>query len=288
MTGVLARAESVSLQTDPFPHLLIDNALDPETYTSLAALFPSLDDVNRRGRRIQNNHLYLLSAPEVISNPQIAEAWRAFFRYHVSAAFWRDALPLVKEHLLTIHPDLEALAGRAIEDFRVAIRQKSSEFTEEISLDCQFGVNSPVTRGSSVRSAHVDHPTKLFNALLYCRAPEDDTPGGDLVLYRCTGTPAYSNGSSILPTRIVAAKRIAYRANRLVLFLNSPWSVHGVAPRPRTPHVRRYINFLCEFRQPLFEIERASASTRYFEAARTILRRRPSRSAQHEEVEEVI
>ncbi len=276
MTSVLARARRLSLQTDPFPHLLLDDALDPEGYAALAAQFPSLDDVNRRGRRIENNHLYLLSAPDVLANAQIAPSWHEFFRYHVSAAFWRDALPLVKSHLLTIHPGLEELAERPLEEFRVGVRDKGAAFTEEISLDCQFGVNSPVTRGSSVRSAHVDHPTKLFNALLYCRAPDDDTPGGDLVLYRCTGTPAYSNGSSILPTRIVAAKRIAYRANRLVLFLNSPWSVHGVAPRPPTPHVRRYINFLCEFRQPLFEIERASTSTRFLETALTLLRRRPA------------
>ena len=208
-----------------------------------------------------------------MSNERIAPEWREFFRYHVSGEFWRDALRLVKSHLLTINPGLEELAGRPLEDFRSVVREKAAEFGEEISLDCQFGVNSPVTRRSSVRSPHLDHPTKLFNALLYCRAPDDDTPGGDFILYRRTGPLVYSEGSSILPTRVVVAKRIAYRANRLVLFLNSPWSVHGVAPRPPTPHVRRYINFLCEFRQPLFQIERAPTLTRYFETARAAVLR---------------
>jgi hypothetical protein len=271
MISVLGRAGSLTLETDPFPHLVIDDALDAETYAALAAKFPSVDLVNRRGRRVKNNHLYLLSACDVISNEQIAPEWREFFRYHVSVKFWRDALPLVKSHLLTINPGLEKLAGRPLEDFRVVIREKDAEFGEEISLECQFGVNSPVIRKSSVRSPHLDHPTKLFNALLYCRAPDDDTPGGDLVLYRRTGPLVYSKGSSIMPTRVVAGKRIAYRANRLVLFLNSSWSVHGVTPRPQTPHVRRYINFLCEFRQPLFEIERAATLTRFFETARAAL-----------------
>ncbi len=277
MTSVLGRAGSLTLQTEPFPHLLIDDALDPDTYASLAAQFPPIDIVNRRGRRIQNNHLYLLSAADVVADQRIAPIWQEFFRHHVSVQFWRDALPLIKAQLLTINPGLEALAGRSLEDFRVAVREKDRAFSEEISLDCQFGVNSPVVRRSSVRSPHLDHPTKLFNALLYCRAPQDDTPGGDLILYRRVAPLVYSEGSSIMPTRVVEAKRIAYRANRLVLFLNSPWSVHGVAPRPQTPHVRRYINFLCEFRLPLFELDRAPALTRYFENARAAVRKSLSR-----------
>jgi hypothetical protein len=284
MTSVLSRAGALALATDPFPHLLIDDALEPQIYASLAEQFPSIDIVNRRGRPVKNNHLYLLSAQDVMEDVRIAQAWRDFFRYHVSVQFWRDALPLIKSQLLTINPGLETLAGRPLEEFRVAVREKDAEFEQEISLDCQFGMNSPVIRRSSVRSPHLDHPSKLFNALLYCRAPDDDTPGGELILYRRTGPLAYSDGSSILPTRVVAAKRIAYRANRLVLFLNSPWSVHGVAPRPQTPHVRRYVNFLCEFRQPLFDVERASALTRYLETARAAMQRVTANRAPLEEV----
>lgn len=282
MINVLARARSMTLETDPFPHLVIDDALDGALYQTLAAQFPSVDVVNRRGRRIRNNHLYLLSAPDVAAHPDITPAWKAFFRYPVSVEFWRDILPLVKSQLLTINPGLEKLAGRPLESFRVAVREKDDEFVEEISLDCQFGVNSPVIRASSVRSPHLDRPTKLFNALLYCRAPEDDTPGGGLILYRATGPLVHSEGSSILPTRVVAAKRIAYRANRLVLFLNSPWSVHGVEQRPKTPHVRRYINFLCEFKQPLFDVPRLSVAARYYETARAVVVRTFSQNREPE------
>jgi hypothetical protein len=106
-----------------------------------------------------------------------------------------------------------------------------------------------------VRSPHLDRPNKLFNALLYCRVPGDETPGGELILYRRRGPLVYSRGSAIMPTRIVEAKRVAYRANRLVLFLSSPWSVHGVAPRGCTSYLRRYLNFMCEYRDPLFEVQ---------------------------------
>ena len=270
MMSVLARAGPTRLQLDPFPHLLLDDALDSDTYAELTASFPSLNVVDRRGSAPKNNHLYLLSANNVITNPQIAPRWREFFSYHVSPQFWREALALVKEPLLEIHPNLERLAERPLEDFRVAMRDApgGSVHEPDIFLDCQFGLNSPVTRASSVRSPHLDRPTKLFNALLYCRAPDDPTPGGELILYRSTGPLMHGKGSSIVPTRVSAAKRIAYRPNRLVLFLNSPTSVHGVAPRPQTPHVRRYVNFLCEFKQPLFEVPRASRFVRSLESAR--------------------
>jgi hypothetical protein len=274
MINVLSRAADAKFELDPFPHVLIDDALDADVYANLAAQFPSLDVVNRRGKHIKNNHLYLLSARDVEANPDISDDWKAFFRFHVSADFWRSALPLIRTQLLAIHPTLERTAGRPLEDFRVVVRDHDATFDEEISLDCQFGTNSPVTRASSVRSPHLDRPSKLFNALLYCRAPEDDTPGGELVLYRPIAPLLYADGSSILPTRVEAVKRIAYRANRLVLFLNSPRAVHGVTPRPKTSHVRRYVNFLCEFRENLFDVQRAPRLTRAYESALAALRPR--------------
>jgi hypothetical protein len=274
MINVLSRAARATFELDPFPHMLIDDALDADVYGDLTAHYPSLDVINRRGGGLKNNHLYLLSARDVDAHPRISEDWKAFFRFHVSAAFWLSALPLLRTQLLAIHPTLEALAGKPLEDFGVIVRDHDGAFDEDISLDCQFGANSPVTRASSVRSPHLDRPSKLFNALLYCRAPDDDTPGGELVLYRPVAPLLYSDGSSVLPTRVVPVKRIAYRANRLVLFLNSPRAVHGVAPRPRTPHVRRYINFLCEFRESLFDVERAPPLTRAFEGMLAAMRPR--------------
>ncbi|HET6470702.1 MAG TPA: 2OG-Fe(II) oxygenase [Pseudomonadales bacterium] len=274
MIDVLARADTTSFHVEPFPHLVIDGALDADVYAALSAQFPTLDVVKRHAERAKNNHLYLLSAREIEAAAGISTDWKAFFRYHVSTAFWRSALALVRPHLTALHPRLEQIAGRPLEAFRTVVRDYNSPFDEEISLDCQFGTNSPVTRASSVRSPHLDRPSKLFNALLYCRTPEDDTPGGELVLYRAIAPLLYAQGSSILQTRVAPAKRIAYRANRLVLFLNSPRSVHGVSPRPKTPHVRRYVNFLCEFRENLFELERASPLTRIVDSAVTAVRSR--------------
>jgi len=274
--SMLSRVGDRTLATDPFPHIVIDDALDADVYQALSAQFPTANAINSQDRPIENNHLYLLPANRVLQDAGTSPAYKEFFRYHVSNEFWRATLPLVKAQLLAIHPNLETIAGRRLEDFRTIMRQKDAEFAEEVALDCQFGINSPVTRTSSVRTPHVDRPNKLFNALLYCRSADDDSEGGELVLYRRIGPLVYSNGSAIMPTRIVEAKRIAYRANRLVLFLNSPWSVHGVAPRCRTPHSRRYLNFMAEFREPLFAISRLSRGRQLAELASTAISRRIS------------
>jgi hypothetical protein len=122
MINVLSRAAEAKFDLDPFPHMLIDDALDADVYASLASQFPPLEVVNRRRGRAKSNHLYLLSARDVAANPQIAEDWKAFFRFHVSADFWRSALPFIRAQLLAIHPALEQIAGRPLEDFRVTVR----------------------------------------------------------------------------------------------------------------------------------------------------------------------
>jgi hypothetical protein len=282
MNHLLSNAGSAALSLEPFPHLVLDNALDADTYQMLVGQFPAVDAINRRAGALKNNHLYLLSAPQVLLEQSISQACRDFFAYHVSNAFWQASLPLLREALLRIFPDLEAIAGRPLEEFRSVMRQKDVTFSEEISLDCQFGVNSPVTKPSSVRSPHIDRPNKLFNALLYCREPGDETPGGELLLYRATGPLAHAEGSSVMPTRIAEVKRVAYRANRLVFFLSSPWSVHGVAPRPKTTYFRRYVNFMCEFRQPLFEVPRLPPMLRMAETLGAAVSARLSkREAEH-------
>ena len=122
-------------------------------------------------------------------------------------------------------------------------------------LDCQFCVNSPVTKPSSVRTPHIDKEYKFFNALLYCRHPDDDADGGDLVLYKFKSKPGFSGaGRTAIPNRVEPVASVPYRPNTLVLFLNSLNSVHGVTPRPVNNHIRRYINITGMVRQDLFKV----------------------------------
>ncbi len=255
MTSIAGGRERARFTPEPFPVFVIDNALDEDAYRDLANVFPSLEEVSMEDGPVANNTNYTRSARHVIDNPVFDERWRRFFRHHVSPDFWQEILPLVGDAILSVHSDIEERAGRPLSQMSVAMRGSPDAEASDIRLDCQFAMNSPVTETSTVRAPHIDHRSKIFNALLYCRPPEDDTPGGELEIFRFRGKPAYRpEGRTVLSTRIEAVQTVPYRANTLVLFVNSPLSVHGVTPRPVTPHARRYINFLCEFREPLFEL----------------------------------
>jgi hypothetical protein len=47
-------------------------------------------------------------------------------------------------------------------------------------MDCQVGMNSPVSRKSSVRGPHHDTPGEVYAGLLYFRDAKDKSTGGDL------------------------------------------------------------------------------------------------------------
>ena len=48
---------------------------------------------------------------------------------------------------------------------------------------------------------------------------------------------------------------VKYGANTLLIFVNSPFAVHGVTERQPTPHLRRYINMIGEVREPLYDFK---------------------------------
>jgi hypothetical protein len=110
----------------------------------------------------------------------------------------------------------------------------------------QFGINSPVTESTSVRGPHVDSKFKLFNALWYFRDETDTSTGGEFSFYRFKKGRLLFAGKQPDPRDVEVFESIAYRPNRLVLFINSPLAVHGVMPRTVTEFGRRYINFAGE------------------------------------------
>ncbi len=261
--SILERVKKSDFRWEPFPHLVVRNALDPDYYRSLMEAFPSIDTVNTEKRPLVNNNDCFMGALDVASSEVVKPIWRDFFAYHVSPGFLREAIALVGDPLRKLYPDIETTIRKPLEKLTSAIAD--SDERADAYIQCQFGMNSPVVRESSVRTAHVDKPEKIFNALLYCRAPDDPTPGGDLVLYKFKRSPGFYDKRTAMPTRIDEVISVPYESNTLVLFLNSVASVHGVRPRPPTPHIRRYINFQVELSKKLFALPRVNPVLGYIE-----------------------
>jgi hypothetical protein len=249
--SVLAKAKGRPLTAEPFPHIVIPDALEASYYEKLAAQFPSIDTVNIKGKALVNNTDCFMGAADVFRSGAVSGDWKDFFRYHTSHEFLKEALALTGDAAVKLHPRLEpVLADVRKEQVIVADSGDKGAF----HMQCQFGINSPVTAESSVRTAHIDKPMKIYNALLYCRADDDDSEGGDLILYKFNKQPGFTGNRTAMPGRITEVASVPYRKNTLVLFLNSVGSVHGVRPRKPTKHVRRYINFQVELERPNFVI----------------------------------
>ncbi len=262
--SILSRAAKGDLRLTPFPHLVIENALAPELFAELSATFPA-DDVVVNGREVKDTW-FDYPACEVIKDPRITPLWQEFFRFHTSADFYLDLLRVAGDALKALNPELENRVGKRLEDFAVGMRPGGRGDPlapgADVSMECQFYVNYS-RQPRTVRGPHVDRPSELFAALLYFRQSDDDSQGADLDICEAT-SKIYPNDHAIRidewpaevsGDRVRTVSTAKYRANTLVLFLNSAKSLHGVSPRTPTPLTRRHINFCADVRFDLFDIK---------------------------------
>lgn len=262
--SILSNASESSLVLDPYPHFVIRNALDPEIFAALEAQFPA-DEVVVNKRPVKDTW-YDYSACDVLRDERISPLWREFFNYHVSKEFFLDLTNLLGKAIRQTYPLLESRLGKSLEELNVGMRPggKGDPLAPgaDVSMECQFYAN--YTRAPrAVRGPHVDRPSELFAALLYFRQKGDGSTGGDLEICRATDDSLYPSQQSVriseLPAEISSSKvktlsTATYAANTLVLFLNSPKSVHAVTARSPTPLTRRHINFCCDLTLDLFEM----------------------------------
>lgn len=242
---VFERASRSQIIRDPFPHVVIENVLPEADYRDLEETFPSVEYV-AGDEEIVNNRTYLANSDRVLADPRTPEPWRAFFATHTARSLFDSAMRLWQEEIERAHPRLEENFGKGLDAFDVGRRSGKGDTAEnrryDVVLDCQFGVNSPVTRESSTRGPHLDSGAKLFSSLLYFRSEDDDSTGGEYELYRLKDGPFPRSKMKHVPDRYIErVKRIPYRPNTLLTWINSGYAIHGVSPRSVTRIPRRYV-----------------------------------------------
>ncbi|MCP5185594.1 MAG: 2OG-Fe(II) oxygenase [Pseudomonadales bacterium] len=250
--SILHNLSSDSIDRNPFPHLILRNAIEPTLYAELERNLPSMEMVAGPGQ-LKNNHAYRLGAENVIHNPDIAPVWREFFDYHTSEAYFRELVEFWRRDVADYHPGLTRNYGKALDKFSVGRRDGRKSHAQDentqtdVVLDCMFVYNSPVQAVSSVRGPHVDSGRKLYSAILYMRSPEDDSTGGSLELDEPSKGKLPLWFRKRTPHRYVnKVKELPYESNTLMIWLNSWRSLHAVTPRSITPHPRRYVVFTAE------------------------------------------
>lgn len=249
MQSLIDGLSGPDIRLDPFPHIVARDVLPAHEYAELAASFPPLERLTWAGveKRLPNNRRFALAADSILAADDLPASWKSFAERHSSPAFLAGIATLFEGHwdpalLAALEGDIRA---------RATARLRLSETpAPEIRIlqDARLEINTPVLHeASSVRGPHLDTPNRLFSGLYYLRAPEDDSVGGDLVLYRWRGRPlARIDVHEFPPEAVEEAVRIPYRANQLVLFPQNIHALHGVSARQPTPHVRRYVFITAE------------------------------------------
>jgi len=264
--SVLQNVTASDIHLTPFPHLVVRGALPEALYADLAANFPSLESVAGKAG-LPNNTLFLRAAEKVVQADDIAPLWREYFAYHTSGKFFDEIVGLWGDTILRLYPDIEERYGAPLSQWSLGLREAGQEenranYANDLQMDCQFAVNSPVTEVSSVRGPHIDRRHKLFASLLYLPRPGDEA-GGNLTLCRYKDPALAFDPERPIPLdfverspfdhlgkipldAIVEEEVIPYGANTLVMWLNTPYSLHGVTPRRETGQERRYVNMIAE------------------------------------------
>lgn len=252
MRSLLTGVTAVDIRLDPFPHIVVPDAMDPVLYNELAVSFPPFSRIGWSGplSRVPNNRRYAMMAKSILDAPDLPDCWKDFVGLHSSGGFLAEVAALFNGYW---HPDLLKaldghLTGHSLDRLDLTT---APENQARILQDARIEINTPVRDGpSSVRGPHLDTPNRLYSGLFYMRAPEDDSIGGDLVLYRWRDGPkgdiiAYAQP----PDAVEEILHIPYRANQLVLFPQGIDALHGVSARHPTPHTRRYVFITAELGQ---------------------------------------
>lgn len=252
MRTLLTGVSAADIRRDPFPHIIIQNALDPAFYAALADSFPPFSRIAWDGppSRIPNNRRVALMAQTILDAPDLPSCWKHFAGLHSSPDFLVQVETLFAGHW---HPALLAALDGHFTGHSLArlTLQETEGQGPRIRQDARIEINTPVRdRPSCVRGPHLDTPNRLYSGLFYMRAPEDDSIGGELVLYRWReGVTRPLAVYQLRDEDVVEAVRIPYCANQFVLFPQGVNALHGVGIRYPTPHTRRYVFITAELDQ---------------------------------------
>lgn len=244
--NILQKAKKIDLLMDPYPHLIIENALPQEIYDQLDQSWPEtfLSSGNESITNEKDHTKRYLSA-KAIKEDNISELWKEFFKYHTSNEFYQYALNLLSDAIKMYYPDKADTILNSVAVPRTQVNQKES--ATPFVTDCQFVMNYPLKKTETSRTAHLDNPQEIYAALFYMRRKDDSSTGRDFQIFSSrTKTPTLGK-KRIVTDDITINKTVVYKPNTVLLFLNCRHGIHGVSTSPDATTVRRHINVIGEF-----------------------------------------
>jgi hypothetical protein len=253
--SLLSRVSLSDVKSDPFPHIVIKNAIPEELADELIRQYPPLN-VLTKGKVFGSNKRFNYSIKDIHESGGVPDIWREFIEAQTSHEFVQRFFSLFGEHIEKTFPDFSR-SMKPWESIKKGIRDIDSYEEKNMLLGASISGNTSVTKKpDSVRGVHVDDPRKIYSGLFYLRPPEDaDSRGGDLLFYKYKTDKYKMFGQHVFPKYVEKVATVPYEKNTFVFFLNTTNSLHGVSVRERTPHARYFVNLIGEVQDPLFDIQ---------------------------------
>ena len=246
---------------DPFPHIIIENALPEKLYKELADTYPINKFNHDHG--YQNSVDLGLTSEQVKKDIEINELWKKFVSFHKSKEFCHQVFDIFSKNILDSNPDFFKSKS---ELYSLKIGSKdtdSADIFPEFTIYC----NTEVTKRSARLGIHTDTPNKFTTGLLYMKDNYDNA-GGDLLLHNWRVNLPFFLKKIILAKRknflnniikklqflfIGNKKKLKYSSNTFVMYLDSINGLHSVSPREVTKNIRKYCFFRVTYKRRLYD-----------------------------------
>lgn len=266
MKSILENVTQSDIIRDPFPHVVIKNALSQELIDQLLSEYPSAEYLGQgrqgltKNAKMPNNIKLRYNSADVLGDDKLPAVWKEFVRTHLTYEFFSKYLDIFKEDVYSLYPKF----GRFLDNLSkedVGVKLIDTYEDKKVLLNAEICADTPVKEVSSVRKIHLDHAQKLGVALLYLKRKDDNSEGGNFEIYKHTNDRKYiinhiRNIKDRYTQDFTKIKEVTYEHNTLVIFLNSPKSFHAVSVRQPTNHLRYVFDIAFEVGFPLFDISK--------------------------------
>ena len=232
-----------TVQTDPYPHVLIEDALPWDLYEELENTFP--EDQVLATKPFDDGICYRMKANVMLDPNFQPEIWRKFAQYHTSAEWFNEVNKLFKFYL-------PAVLNKKFTEDELGARGWAED-NKNIWTDCQVVMHKPIEEKTS-RTPHIDNPMEMWAGLLYMPYKNDESTGGEFQLRSVLDDVKKVNmnlGRQIYRSNLgPVVKSVPYKRNTFVMFANnSPNTIHGVSLRQNAKLYRRSVNIIGEFKR---------------------------------------
>ena len=234
-----------TVQTDPYPHVIIQDALPWDLYEALENSFPE-GMVMQQQNAYDDGICFRLKADKLLDQTgSVPGVWKEFTRYHTSAEWFNQVNELFR-------PYMPNVLHKTFTEDDLGARGWADQ-NKNIWTDCQLVMHRPIEE-KTTRTPHIDNPMEMWAGLLYMPCPNDQSTGGEFQIYSTQSSVQKVDkkaGRQIYDSDLgTVVKTIPYKRNTFVMFANnSPNTVHGVSLRQNATLSRRSVNIIGEFKR---------------------------------------